>query len=35
MEDKVDELGQSVKDHEKLLQKYEWNIQDQTYESWA
>jgi uncharacterized coiled-coil protein SlyX len=27
MEDKIEELYQSVKDHEKLLRKYEWNMQ--------
>jgi hypothetical protein len=26
--DKVEELDQTVKDHEKMLRKYEWNIQD-------
>jgi hypothetical protein len=28
MEDKVEELGPSVKDHEKMIRKYEWNRQD-------
>jgi hypothetical protein len=27
-EDRVEELGQIVKDHEKMLRKYEWNMQD-------
>jgi uncharacterized coiled-coil protein SlyX len=27
-EEKVDELDQTVKDHEKMLRKYEWNMQD-------
>jgi ferritin-like metal-binding protein YciE len=26
--DKVEELDQTVKDHEKMLRKYEWNMQD-------
>jgi uncharacterized coiled-coil protein SlyX len=28
MEDKVEELNQSVKDQEKILRKYEWNMRD-------
>jgi hypothetical protein len=28
MEDKVEELDQRVKDHERMLRKYEWNMQD-------
>jgi hypothetical protein len=28
MEDKVEELDQTVKDHERMLSKYGWNIQD-------
>jgi hypothetical protein len=28
MEDKVEESDQTVKDHERMLQKYKWNIQD-------
>jgi wobble nucleotide-excising tRNase len=28
MEDKVDKLDQTVKDHERMLKKYEWNIED-------
>jgi wobble nucleotide-excising tRNase len=28
MEDKVEKLDQTVKDHERMLRKYEWNIQD-------
>jgi hypothetical protein len=28
MEDKVQELVQIVNDHERMLRKYEWNIQD-------
>jgi DNA repair ATPase RecN len=28
MEDKVEELDQTVKEHEKMLRKYEWNMQD-------
>jgi prophage DNA circulation protein len=27
-EDKVEELDQTEKDHEKMLRKYEWNMQD-------
>jgi hypothetical protein len=27
-EDKVEELDQTVKDHERMLRKYEWNVQD-------
>jgi hypothetical protein len=27
-EDKVEELDQTVKDHERMLRKYEWNMQD-------
>jgi uncharacterized coiled-coil protein SlyX len=27
MEDKVEELDQIVKDHERMLRKYEWNMQ--------
>jgi DNA-binding protein H-NS len=26
-EDKVEELDQTIKDHEKMLRKYEWNMQ--------
>jgi hypothetical protein len=26
-EDKVEELDQTVKDHERMLRKYEWNMQ--------
>jgi hypothetical protein len=25
-EDKVEELDQTIKDHEKMLRKYEWNF---------
>jgi hypothetical protein len=25
-EDRVEELDQTVKDHEKMLRKYEWNM---------
>jgi hypothetical protein len=28
MEDKVEKLIQTVKDHERMLRKYEWNMQD-------
>jgi hypothetical protein len=28
MEDKVEELDQTIKDHEKMLRKYEWNMQN-------
>jgi hypothetical protein len=28
MEDKAEELYQTVKDHKRILQKYEWNMQD-------
>jgi DNA repair ATPase RecN len=28
MEDKVEELDQTLKEHEKMLRKYEWNMQD-------
>jgi uncharacterized coiled-coil protein SlyX len=28
MEDKVEELDQTVKDHERMLRKQEWNMQD-------
>jgi hypothetical protein len=28
MEDKVEELDQTVKDHERMLRKYKWNMQD-------
>jgi hypothetical protein len=28
MEDKVEELDQTVKDHERMLRQYEWNMQD-------
>jgi uncharacterized coiled-coil protein SlyX len=28
MEDKVEELDETVKDHERMLRKYEWNMQD-------
>jgi hypothetical protein len=31
MEDKVKELDQTVKDHERMLRKYEWNMQDIWY----
>jgi hypothetical protein len=27
-EDKVEELEQAVKDHERMLRKYKWNMQD-------
>jgi uncharacterized coiled-coil protein SlyX len=27
-EDKVEELDQIVKDHEKMLRKYQWNMKD-------
>jgi hypothetical protein len=27
-EDKVEELDQTVKDHERMPRKYEWNMQD-------
>jgi hypothetical protein len=27
-EDKVEELDQTVKDHERMLRKYKWNMQD-------
>jgi uncharacterized coiled-coil protein SlyX len=27
-EDKVEELDQTVKDHERMLWKYEWNMKD-------
>jgi uncharacterized coiled-coil protein SlyX len=27
-EDKVEELEQTVKDHERMLRKYKWNMQD-------
>jgi uncharacterized coiled-coil protein SlyX len=27
-EDKVEELNQTVKDHERMLRKYEWEMQD-------
>jgi uncharacterized coiled-coil protein SlyX len=27
-EDRVEELEQTVKDHERMLRKYEWNMQD-------
>jgi uncharacterized coiled-coil protein SlyX len=27
-EDKIEELNQTVKNHEKMLRKYEWNMQD-------
>jgi hypothetical protein len=27
-EDKVEELDQTVKDHDRILRKYEWNMQD-------
>jgi uncharacterized coiled-coil protein SlyX len=26
MEDKVEELDQTVKNHERMLRKYEWNM---------
>jgi hypothetical protein len=26
--EKVEELDETVKEHEKVLRKYEWNIQD-------
>jgi hypothetical protein len=28
MGDKVEKLDQTVKDHERMLRKYEWNMQD-------
>jgi wobble nucleotide-excising tRNase len=28
MEDKVEKLDQTVKDHERMLRKYEWYMQD-------
>jgi uncharacterized coiled-coil protein SlyX len=28
MEDQVEELDQTVKDHERMLRKYKWNMQD-------
>jgi hypothetical protein len=28
MEDKIEELDQTVKDRERMLRKYEWNMQD-------
>jgi hypothetical protein len=28
MEDKVDKLDQTIKDHERMLRKYKWNMQD-------
>jgi hypothetical protein len=28
MEDKVEELDQTVNDHERMLRKHEWNMQD-------
>jgi uncharacterized coiled-coil protein SlyX len=28
MEDKVEELDKTVKDHERKLRKYKWNMQD-------
>jgi hypothetical protein len=28
MEDKVEKVDQRVKDHERMLRKYEWNMQD-------
>jgi hypothetical protein len=41
-EGKVEELDQTVKDDEKILRKYEWNMQDfwntmkrQIYKSWV
>jgi hypothetical protein len=27
-EEKVEELNQAVKDHERRLRKYKWNVQD-------
>jgi uncharacterized coiled-coil protein SlyX len=27
-EDKVEELDQTIKDHERMLRKYKWNMQD-------
>jgi hypothetical protein len=42
MEDKVEELDQTIKDHERMPRKYEWNMQDiwdkwkdQIYELWV
>jgi hypothetical protein len=36
-EDKVEELDQTVKDHERILRKYKWNmkISETPYESWV
>jgi uncharacterized coiled-coil protein SlyX len=41
-EDNVEELDQTIKDHEKMLRKYEWNMQDvwntirrPIYKSWV
>jgi hypothetical protein len=28
MKDKLEELDQTVKDNERMLRKYEWNMQD-------
>jgi uncharacterized coiled-coil protein SlyX len=28
VEDKIEELDQTVKDHKRMLRKYEWNMQD-------
>jgi hypothetical protein len=28
MEEKVDKLDQTVKDHERMLRKYKWKMQD-------
>jgi hypothetical protein len=28
MEDKVEKLDQTVKDHARMLRKYKWNMQD-------
>jgi uncharacterized protein involved in tellurium resistance len=28
MENKVEKLDQTVKDHERMLRKYKWNMQD-------
>jgi hypothetical protein len=30
-EDKVEELDQIIKDHERMIRKYEWNMQDIWY----
>jgi hypothetical protein len=31
MEDKAEELDQTVKDHERMLRKYNWSMQDMSY----